>query len=146
MLCRPPSSEVLLRRVAECPPCPPCLEIQTTTTFVAPTDPCCSETHTKTIDGPCQDCEAGCTSTMFVTTTAPDRRDNICKTTVWISSILATAPTTTYHPLTQTITSLVQCNGCSLVVSDVNGVGPVVKPTVTVTDTVPAVVTSYACH
>jgi len=139
--------------LAGCPQYIMCLAQKTTTAFVPPMDPCCPETPTKTVESPCETCGAGCatsTSTVFVTTTAPTpvvrREANDCTTTVWRSSTWATGATTTYHPLTETIISLVQCSGCSLVVSDLNGVGPVVSPTVTVTNTVPTVVTTYACQ
>lgn len=135
--------------LSECPPQIMCIQLETTTAFVPPADPCCPQTPTQTIHGPCEACRTGCatsTSTVFVTTPPNVRRDTACATTVWRSSAWATGPTTTYHPLTQTRTSLVKCNGCSLVISDLNGVGPVVSPTFTVTNTDPAVVTSYACQ
>lgn len=54
--------------------------------------------------------------------------------------------TYTYHSLTQTRISLVDCKGCSLVISEMQGAGPGVTRTTTVTDTKPEVVTSYTCQ
>ncbi|TVY81355.1 hypothetical protein LSUE1_G002505 [Lachnellula suecica] len=142
--------------LAACAPHPMCIKTETTTAFVPPADPCCLKTPTKTIDGPCETCATGCatsTSTVFVTTTAPtpapvkrDAASTVCNTTVWRSSHWASGPTTTYHPLTQTIITMVHCNGCSLVISDLDGVGPVISPTATVTDNTPLTVTTYACQ
>ncbi|KAH6676526.1 hypothetical protein B0J14DRAFT_355801 [Halenospora varia] len=145
-----------------------CIGVKTTTVHVPAPDPACPHTHTKLVDAPCETCTKGCrytTSTQWLTegaasylpTPTAARREAAassslpvkaaaCSTTIFRSAIAVGGATVTYHPLTQTRISLVNCNGCNLVVSDMNGVGPAVSHIATVTDTKPVIITTYACQ
>ncbi|CAG8973760.1 hypothetical protein HYALB_00007710 [Hymenoscyphus albidus] len=130
------------------------------TTLIVPASACYTKTRQipSYDEGPCRTCVNNCvvqTSTLYQTadswpptqTQAPQQRDVACATTVWRSASAQMGFTFTYRSLTQTRLSLVDCKGCSLVISDVyGGVGPGVTRTTTVTDTRPAVVTSYTCQ
>ncbi|CAG8961661.1 hypothetical protein HYFRA_00006198 [Hymenoscyphus fraxineus] len=144
--------------LTNCLPTTQCLALLTTTIPVPPIDPQCVTTPTTTLPGPCRTCVNNCvvqTSTLYQTvdswpptqTQAPQQRNVACATTVWRSASAQMGFTFTYRSLTQTRLSLVDCKGCSLVISDVyGGVGPGITRTTTVIDTRPAVVTSYTCQ
>ncbi|RDL30714.1 Uncharacterized protein BP5553_10059 [Venustampulla echinocandica] len=157
--------------LSTCGYAPACIRETTTTVRVPPADPRCSETPTVVTPGPCETCATGCrwdTSTVWATPTAyngpsiwkggptlasgPRRRDTAvaapkpsCATTLYKAATGGgTGFITTYHPLTETRISLVNCGGCSLVISELQGVGPQITRTATVTDLAPAVFTTFS--
>ncbi|EPE35252.1 hypothetical protein GLAREA_10949 [Glarea lozoyensis ATCC 20868] len=139
-------------------PIPQCIAIRTKTIPAPPIDPLCPSTPTATLAGACATCHTGCatsTSTIWLplSTPLPESQPTpqikpaaACSTTIWRSATAQRGQTFTYHPLTETSTSLVDCKGCNLVVSEMQGVGPVISRSVTITDLRPATSTTYACQ
>jgi hypothetical protein len=136
-----------------------CIAVKTKTIPVPPSTAACPTTPTTVDARACETaCQRGCryqTSTFWETLSPSEPTlaarsaaapSPGCLTTVWRSPTAATGMTVTYHPLTQTRISLVPCAGCSLVIAEMQGAGPAVTHTATVTDSRPAIVTTYACQ
>ena len=163
------SLEALLTKLIGCPvlscgAVPECAILSTETVIVPPSDACCPTTPTSVVDAPCPTCPTGCAivvSTEYITTAsakkrgepltvvstlAPTSTSTPCTTTMLVAGALTFGPVKTVHATTIVKTVYEDCGGCeTLITRGIEGIGPVVIFTTTVTDPAPATVTEYAC-
>ena len=155
-----------------CGPIPECIILSTETITTPPTDPCCSTTPTSIVESPCPTCQTGCavdTLTIYASPAADKKRgepltvvstlgpvssstsaspstSTPCTTTLLVAGALTFGPTKTVYATTVVETEYEDCGGCeTLLTRGIEGIGPVVIFTTTVTDPAPTTITEYAC-
>lgn len=145
-----------------CGPALQCVLMSNKTITVPKSDYCCPITTTTTVGGACKSCQRGCatsTRTFYVTegsasattssasvTYKNHEATTSCTSTLLTAMPFELGPTSTAHPSTVRRTSTLDCGGCgSVIVMDIDGLGPEARFLTTVTASSAKTIAAYVC-